>query len=308
MKDKTDIIKLVAAFAAVYTIWGSTYLAIRFAIETLPPFFMAGIRFIAAGLILFAFAMYKSPSKIKTVHWKSSFIIGGFLLLGGNGGVVWAEQFVPSGLTAVLVATVPIWVVIISWISKKGDKPSVKITSGVILGFAGLIFLINPFNINGGNVNLTGIAAILFASLSWAAGTVYTRNAVQPESKLVAIAMQMLAGGTLLFLVSLITGEISKVDIEGVSFRSFAALNYLIFFGSIIGFSSYIWLIGAAGPSRASTYAYVNPVVAIFLGWLMADEIINIRIIIATAVIIFSVAIINSNLGRNIFKRRKSKI
>jgi drug/metabolite transporter (DMT)-like permease len=296
VKSKNELIKLIAAFAAVYIIWGSTYLAIRFAIETLPPLLMAGIRFIIAGCILFLFARRKSTEPLKAEHWKSAFITGAFLLLGGNGGVVWAEQFVPSGLTAVLIATVPLWIAILSWILKKGDKPGAKTITGVLLGFAGLILLVNPFERSTQNINIIGIAAILLASLSWASGTLYTRYAKQHDSKITAAAMQMLGGGILLTITGLLRGEISDINIQGISLKSVIAFLYLIFIGSIIGFTSYIYLISAAGPSRASTYAYVNPVVAVFLGWLMAGEIINLRIILSTVIIIISVAIINTNI------------
>jgi drug/metabolite transporter (DMT)-like permease len=297
LKNRKETLKLIAAFAAVYIIWGSTYLAIRFAIETLPPFLMAGIRFILAGLILYAFSRKNNDEPVKPEHIKSAFITGGLLLLGGNGGVVWAEQVVPSGLTAVLIATEPLWIVLLSWFIKKGDKPDVKTVTGVLLGFAGLLYLINPFDTGNKNVNIMGALVILLASLSWASGTIYTRNAVQHSSKLTAAALQMLCGGVLLALTGLISGETADININGISLKSLLAFLYLVFVGSIIAFTSYIYLISAAGPSRASTYAYVNPVVAVFLGWLMAGEIINMRIILATSVIIISVAIINTNIN-----------
>lgn len=297
MDQRKNLLKLVAAFAAVYIIWGSTYLGIRFAIETLPPFLMAGVRFLSAGAILFSFSKFKSRTPITLTHWKSAFIIGALLLLGGNGGVVWAEQFVPSGLTAVLVATVPIWVVTISFLKKDAVKPNGKTVAGVLLGFAGLIFLVNPFNLQGGDVNLYGAAAILIATISWAFGTIYTKHAAFPESKLSAVGMQMICGGILLSLTGMLTGEISEVNFNGISIKSVLAVLYLIIFGSIIAFTSYIWLIEAAGPSKASTYAYVNPVVAVFLGWIFAGEIITIKMIIAAVIIILSVAIINSDFS-----------
>jgi len=305
LRNRKELLKLISAFAAVYIIWGSTYLAIRFAIETFPPFLMAGVRFAIAGIVLFLFSRKKTNEPVKPVHIKSAFITGGFLLLGGNGGVVWAEQFVPSGLTAVLIATVPLWIVLLSWFIKNGDKPDIKTIAGVLLGFAGLIFLINPFDTGNMNVNIAGALVILLASLSWASGTLYTRHAIQHHSKLTAAALQMFCGGILLMLTGLVSGEVAEINIQGVSLKSLLAFLYLIFVGSIIGFTSYIYLISAAGPSRASTYAYVNPVVAVFLGWLMAGEIINIRIILATVVIIISVAIINSNINvHGVLKKR----
>jgi drug/metabolite transporter (DMT)-like permease len=303
LENRNYSLKIIFAFASVYLIWGSTYLAMRLAIETIPTFIMAASRFLIAGSILFIFARIKSPEKLLAVHWKSAFITGGFLLLGGNGAVVFAEQYIPSGLAAVLVATVPVWVVIISLVIRKGEKPALKTVTGVLIGFAGLVYLVNPFQLNGSNVYYLGIFALLLASLSWSFGTVYTKYAQFPKSKITATAMQMLAGGSLLLLLSLFLGQWSEISFAMISFKSSAALLYLILFGSIIGYSSYIWLIGEAGPARASTYAYVNPVVAVFLGWLIADELITLRIVISTIVIITGVAIINSGGGKKIKRK-----
>jgi drug/metabolite transporter (DMT)-like permease len=288
---------------AVFFIWGSTYLAIRFAIESIPPLLMAGLRFLIAGGLLFFISRINNKEKIKLVHLRSAFIIGVLLLLGGNGGVVWAEQWVPSGITALLISTVPIWVAIISWIMPKGDTPSLKNVLGVILGFAGLFFLISPNNLlAGGNVNLTGAAVLVAGALSWAIGSIYTRHAIVPNSKLMTVALEMLGGGIALIIVSYFFGDWGRFHITLITTKSLFAISYLIIFGSMIAFTAYIWLLDAAGPAKATTYAYVNPVVAVILGWLMAGEELSAKMIFSAIVIIIAVAIIITD-----FKSLKGK-
>jgi len=287
--------KLITAFAAVYIIWGSTYLAIKFAIISFPPFLMAGFRFLISSVIIFSIARFFSKEKIKLNFWKDAFIIGGALLLGGNGGVVWAEQFVPSGLTALIVATVPIWMVLFDWFHPHGNKPTLKIIIGLVLGFAGLLIMISPTSIlHGENVNLYGAGALLIATCSWAAGSVYSRRADMPKSKFLTVAMEMFAGGILLVLAGTIFGEWNNFHITKLSSQSLIAFFYLIASGSVIGFTAYIWLLEAAGPARASTYAYVNPVIAVFLGWLIGGEEISYRILLSALFIILGVVFIIS--------------
>jgi drug/metabolite transporter (DMT)-like permease len=293
IKQNVSRIKMLSAFMAVFFIWGSTYLAIRFAIESIPPLLMAGLRFLIAGGLLFFISRINNKEKIKLVHLRSAFIIGVLLLLGGNGGVVWAEQWVPSGITALLISTVPIWVAIISWIMPKGDTPSLKNVIGVILGFAGLFFLISPNNLlAGGNVNLTGAAVLVAGALSWAIGSIYTRHAIVPDSKLMTVALEMLGGGIALIIVSYFFGDWGRFHITLITTKSLFAISYLIIFGSLIAFTAYIWLLDAAGPAKATTYAYVNPVVAVILGWLMAGEELSAKMIFSAIVIIIAVAII----------------
>lgn len=289
-------VKLVFAFGLVYIIWGSTYLAIKLAIDSIPPFLMAGARHVIAGLILITYVYLKEKPSIRPRHIRSNTIIGGLLLLGGNGGVVWAEQFVPSGLASLLVSMVPIWILLINWLGLKNGKPSVKKTAGVVLGLSGLMFLISPLELlRAEAVNPIGAIVLMFASLSWAAGSVYTNYAKMPESKFAAISIQMLSGGFMLLIWSFIVGEYKYFNISAVTVNSYLALIYLIIFGSLIAYSAYIWLLHAAGPSLTSTYAYVNPVVAVFLGWILISEPMNPRIIISTVIIISAVALITSS-------------
>lgn len=306
---KPKKIELLLAFAAVYVIWGSTYLGIRFAIESFPPFLMAGSRFILSAAILFIIARLKGKTKIEPMHWKDSFIVGGCLLLGGNGGVVWAEQFVPSGLAALLVATVPIWMVLFDWISPRGARPTKRVFTGIILGFIGVCVMISPAEFIGSKgINLFGAAALLFATFSWAFGSVYSRHAFLPKSNILTVSMEMFAGGILLLIVSYFFNEFTKFNIAAISNKALFAWLYLITFGSIIGFTSYIWLLEAAGPSKASTYAYVNPVIAVFLGWAVAGEELNIRIFISMIIIVLAVFFIISKKNfsdyLNILKRK----
>ena len=284
--------RVIAAFAAVYIIWGSTYLAIRFAIETLPPFLMAGSRFLVSGALLYAVARARGAERPERRNWTATAVIGALLLLGGNGGVVWAEQRVPSGLAALLVATVPVWMVTLEWL-RGGLRPTRGVVAGLMLGMAGLALLIGPGEFAGGRgVDTLGAIVLVAASLSWATGSIYSRSAPLPKSPILTTGMEMLAGGVLLTLLGLATGELGRLDVAAASTKSWLALLYLVLFGSLIGFTAYIWLLKVSTPAKASTYAYVNPVVAVLLGWLFANEPLSVRTLLAAAVIIAGVALI----------------
>lgn len=286
---------IVAAFAAVYVIWGSTYLAIRFAIETLPPLLMAGIRFVIAGAMLYAWMRVRGARRPTRSEWLGATVVGALLLLGGNGLVVWSEQRVPSGMTALLVATVPLWMVLMTWLRPNGTRPTAMVATGVALGLAGLAILVQPSTIMGGGaIDPLGALVLLIASLSWAAGSLYSRQATMPPSPLLATAMEMLAGGALLILAGALTGEWSQLSLGAVSTRSVVALTYLVLFGSLVGFTAYVWLLRVANPTHVSTYAYVNPVIAVFLGWALADEPITPRTLVAAAIIVAAVVLITA--------------
>lgn len=284
--------KLVAAFAAVYLIWGSTYLAIRFAIETMPPHLMAAARFLVAGGLLYAWARWRGAPRPTLANWRAAAVVGGFLLLGGNGAVVWAETRVPSGLTALLVAMVPIWMLVLEMIPRLGGKkPRAAVVAGIVLGLAGLAVLVAPGRL-AGRVDPVGAGVLLLGCLSWAFGSLYSRGAALPKSGFLAAAMEMVAGGALLAVFGLATGQAGRVDVSAVSAQSLFSLAYLIVFGSLIGFTAYIWLLDRTTSARVSTYAYVNPVVAVLLGWVFAGEPMTLRTIIAAAVIIGAVVLI----------------
>ncbi|HVG19150.1 MAG TPA: drug/metabolite exporter YedA [Blastocatellia bacterium] len=299
MQERPSRLKLVLAFAAVYIIWGSTYLAIRYAIETLPPLLMAGVRFILAGAALYTWARLRGVTHSGRINWRSAAIIGGLLLLGGNGAVVLAERSVPSGLAALLIATEPLIIVLLDWARPGGARPSGRVALGVMLGLVGMVVLIGPVGIAGDSqVRFAGAALLVVATLSWAAGSLYAARTKVADSPLMTAAAQMLAGGALLLLAGLVTGEAGRFDAGQMSLRSIAAFGYLIIFGSLVGFTSYSWLLKVTPPSLASTYAYVNPVVAVLLGWAFAGEPLTLRTMLAAAIIIAAVVIITSYRAR----------
>jgi drug/metabolite transporter (DMT)-like permease len=288
---------VILAFAAVYLIWGSTYLAIRYAIETLPPFLMAATRFLTAGAILFAWAaLNRENIRAAFSQLHKAFVIGGLLLLCGNGGVTWAEKYIASGLAALLVATEPLLVVLLNWaITHK--RPNVKVLLGVSIGLAGVVLLLSDgLNRTDATTNssLAGAAVVILASLAWASGSVYSNRRPIKASTAMASGMQMLAGGSLLLLLALVTGDFQRLSFAKASWVSVVALLYLIVFGSLVAFTAYSWLLRNVTPARATTYAYMNPVVAVLLGWLFAGERLTLRILIAATVIVGSVALITT--------------
>jgi drug/metabolite transporter (DMT)-like permease len=290
---------IIVAFAAVYLFWGSTYLAMRFAIETLPPFLMAAIRFVSAGSILYAWARWRGAPLPTLTHWRTAFIIGGLLLLGGNGGVVWAEQFVPSSLAALLVATVPMWVVVITSATSR-RWPALPVASGVGLGLVGVVILVGPENIIGGaRFSPVATAVVILAAFAFALGTHYSRHAPQPASPFMSTALSLLAGGLLLAVFGGLTGEPARLNLPAVSLKSWLAMAYLVIFGSLVGFSAYLWLAKVTTPAQASSNFYVNPLVAIILGWALAGETPTPRTILATLIIVGAVALIVLEQGRH---------
>lgn len=285
----------LAAFAAVYVIWGSTYLAIRYAIESLPSFLMASARFLVAGAILYAFVRWRGVPAPSRQHWISSLRIGALLLLVGNGAVVWAEHRIPSGIAALLVAVEPLWIVVLDWARRGGKRPAGRTMVGVVLGFAGLLILVGPDLTSGtAAVDLLGAGVVVIGALSWAVGSLYSRHAPLPESPFLATAMQMLSGGALLLVAGVVSGEAAALDPSAFTGRSLAALAYLTVFGSLVAFTAYTWLLGVVSPARASTYAYVNPLVAVILGWALASEALTMRVAVSAVVIVAAVALITS--------------
>lgn len=285
--------KLWLAFAAVFVIWGSTYLAIRYAVQTIPPYLMAGMRFLVSGVILFLWARWRGAAPPSRREWRDGGIVGLLLLCGGNGAVAWAEQRVPSGITALLVASVPLWIVVIDWLRPHGRRPHLVVGIGLIVGLAGVGVLALPGAMSSdGDVSAGGAAMLLFGSISWAAGSIYSRHGARPASAEMATALQMIVGSFALLLVATAAGEFARFRPSAVSLPSFLGWAYLVTFGGLIGFTAYIYLLGATTPAKATTYAYVNPVVAVLLGWAIAGEPIVPRTIMAATIILVGVAMI----------------
>jgi drug/metabolite transporter (DMT)-like permease len=285
---------VLIAFGLVYVVWGSTYLAIRVGIESFPPLLLAGSRHLLTGLILYPLLRWKTGVRPTARHWRMSFITGFLLLFIGNGGVCLAEQTVPSGVTALLVATVSLWMVLVDWLRPGGTRPVPRVMAGLILGFGGLALLVGPKNLGGsGRVDPLGVGILLVASLAWASGSVYSKHAGGLSgSPLLGAAMQSLSGGIALWIAGIASGEIRSLHLAAISLRSWLALGYLIVFGSMVGFTAYIYILKKSTATRVATYAFVNPVVALFLGWLLVGESITLRTIIAAAVILTAVLLV----------------
>ena len=266
------MIGLVAAFAVIYLVWGSTYLAIRFAVETIPPFLLAGARFLVAGGIMYAWLLARGEAKVTKGQLVPCATSGILMLVGGNGLVCWAEQFIPSGITALIIGTAPLWIVMVGWIGFKDDAPSGKIVLGLLLGLVGIGILAEPAGFSNGETNLWGIVAILFACFFWAWGSFLSKSPTMPKSTLLSVALQMLIAGAAMVLISCGLGEPMNMDWSAVSAKSLWSLAYLIVFGAILAYSCYGWLFRNASAVAVSTYAYVNPVVAVILGYWLADE------------------------------------
>ncbi len=280
--------RLVLAFAAIYVGWGSTYLAIRFGVETIPPFFLAGVRFLLAGSTLYLWSARAGAASPTARQWRDAAIVGGLMLLGGNGLVSWAETSVPSGIAALIIAVVPLFVAVFQW-----KRPTLATASGIALGFAGIAILVGAGAVgDAGRVRPLGALALVAASASWAAGSLYSRRADRPASSLRSAAIQMLAGGTLLIAAGTAGGQWRGFHPADVSAKSLASLLYLVVVGSIAGYTAYLWLLQVTTPDRAATYAYANPVIAVVLGWALAGEPLTWRVAAAGAVIIAAVALI----------------
>ncbi len=292
---------LIAGFAAIYIIWGSTYLGIRIAVETMPPFLMAGVRFLVAGGIVAGFIALTRGFRATPTQWRDNAIIGGFLCLGGNGLVSWAEEKVPSGITTLIISAGPVFIVLMDWAvhaffqdGKRGTRPGPLTFVGLGLGFIGLAILVGPdvLATGAGSLDPWRVAGLLAATLLWGVGMIYMRYASNPAEPFTASGIQMLCGSGWLLLTSVATGELSRFDPDAISTRSVIAWSYLVIFGSLIGFSTFTWLMKHSTPARVSTYAYVNPVVAVFLGWLVLHEPVSPRIFLAAGIIIAGVATI----------------
>ncbi len=284
--------KIVLAFGVIYIVWASTYLAIRIAVQTIPPFWLAGTRFLLAGSILYAFVRSRGTPPPLRRQWLAAAVGGALLLVGGNASLVWAEQRVPSALAATILAMIPLWMVLLDSFRKSGPKLTVRVTAGLVIGLAGVGILVGPAKLWGSSrVDILGTAVLMFSAFSWAVGSLQSRGAKLPPSPFLAAAMQMLAGGAILIVLGVLV-EGGQLHWRAISLRSTSGLLYLVVFGSLVSFTAYIWLLQVVSTSRVATYGYVNPAVAVFLGWAFGGESISLRQLLATAIIIAAVALI----------------
>ncbi len=286
---------LPVAFLAVYILWGSTYIGIRIAIESFPPLAMVAIRHSLVGLILYPILRWKTGFRPTAANWWTAAVTGVGLLCIGNGGLSWAESRVPSGIAALLVATVSLWLVIVDWLRPGGARPVRRVFVGLLIGFVGLALLVGPSNLGGAHrTDLLGTGVLMVSAFVWACASLYSKHRATPASPLLNVSMQSLAGAAALWIASLVSGEFHQLHFAAVSARSWAALIYLVVFGSGIGFTAYIYLLKNSTAAKVSTYGFVNPIVALFLGWLLAAEPVTLRTMIAAATILTAVILVIS--------------
>jgi drug/metabolite transporter (DMT)-like permease len=285
---------VVGALAVVYVVWGSTYLGIAIAIETMPPLLMAGARFLLAGAVLYAVAARLPGAGTRPTRrdWAAAAASGGFLFVVGNGGVAVGEETVPSGIAALVIASIPLWIALFDRVVT-GRRLSLRTVVGIAVGFAGVALLVDPTA--DGRIDPFGGTVLVVAAVGWAIGTLLSRGSSRASSPLVVAAMQMIGGGVLLLAAGTATGELGELDLGAVSTRSWLAVAYLVVFGSLLAFSCYVWLLRNASTSLVATYAYANPIVAVALGWAFLDEPIGARTLVAGGIVLAAVALIVSS-------------
>lgn len=296
--EKPPVWLVITAFAAVYILWGSTYLGIRVAIGSIPPMLMAGTRFFTAGVLLYGFMRMSGAPRPRLIHWRNAAVVGALLLLIGNGGLTWAELTVPSNIAALIIASTPLWMIVFDWIRPGGRRPHPSVFAGLVLGFIGVGLIIASKDQAGHNVAAPlGAFVLLAAALCWAAGSVFSRHATQSESALLAVAMQMISGGALLLLAGFVLGEHHRFDLRTITTSSRIAFLYLLIFGSLVGFTAYVWLLQVSTPARVSTYAFVNPLIAVMLGRIFLHETLPGSVLAAGALIVAAVVLITLRSG-----------
>jgi drug/metabolite transporter (DMT)-like permease len=289
-------VALLAAFFVIYVVWGSTYLAIRYAVETIPPLLVVGIRQGVAGLAIFAWA-YGRGYRPTWREWKASLVLGFLYFAIGHGTLHWAETIVPSGLAALLVASEPIWIAIMAAVVSREERLTGRTMFGLALGIAGVALLMRAEAGSSQPHLLLGCVVILVGALSWACGVIYTRNPGLPKDPVARAGMAATSGASLLLLASVLTGEIGHAHVSSFSARSMWALVYLIVFGTIIAFTTYTWLLDHCSPTLVSTHTYANPIIAVLLGWLLAGEAMDARVLLAGLITLLAVFLISRGTG-----------
>lgn len=282
--------KFALAFAAIYFVWGSTFLAIRFSIATIPPFFMMGSRCLMAGGILYTWGRLRSKKSPRLAQWLTALIVGVLLFTFGHGALAWSEQFLPSGIAALICATSPIWITFLQTFLLRDNPLTIRVVLGLLMGLGGVTLLIEPSMLmKGATLNPLAAIVLLVGTLSWSIGVIYSKKANMPENALLAAGMNLITGGGGLLLASLFQ---ERVSLTSISLHSVLSLGYLIIFGSIITFTAYFWLLRATSPSRVATHSFVNPVVALFVGRFAGGELVNPRILIAALLMVIGVGAI----------------
>ncbi len=293
--------RLVTAFLAIYIIWGSTYLAIAFAIHSLPPFLMAAGRFLLAGGALFLWARFRGAPRPSRSQWMWALLLGALFFLVGNGAVVWVEQRLPSGLTALIVAMVSVWTALLEWFRPGGARPTGMVLAGIVLGFLGVALLVMPGGSGEGSADPIGVLLLMCSTFAWALASVLSRTADLPDTLSLASGMEMLCGGVLLLALSLATGDAGHFVPSMVTLKSLLSFAYLVVFGSLVAFTCFAWLLKVTSPNKVATAGYVNPMVAVFLGWSFGGETLSTGSFIASLVIVAAVVLIIT--GREIAVR-----
>ena len=283
--------RLLGAFFCVFVVWGTNFLAIRYMVETIPPLLAMGVRSVIAGAILYVWGRLRGGTRPDSSEWKGATLVGAFFFLGAHGTLAWGETRVPSGIAALIMATIPVWLVMLDWLGAKGKRPGMGVWLGLACGVAGLVVLTNPRTIDG-----TGsLAALLVLAASppcWAIGSIIARGQPKKQPLTMITGMQLLTGGTMLLLASLILGEFSGFDITAVSAKSLAALGYTILFGSVLTLTAYLWLLDQVSAAIVGTYAFVNPMIAVVIGWAFAGEQVTVRVLVAGLLILAGVLVI----------------
>ena len=289
---------LFLAFFAIYVVWGSTYLAIRYAVESIPPLVVAGVRHSIAGMALLGWA-YARGHRPTLKEWRASLVLGTLYFAMGHGSLHWAETVVPSGLASLLVASEPIWIALLATVVSHGERLTGKTVMGLLLGITGVALLMRPESGPGHRAMLIGSIAIVLGAVAWSVGVFYSRSASLPRDPVARAGMPEIVGAAVLLLVAGFTGEFSHFHVTAVTARSAWALLYLITFGSIVAFTAYTWLLDHASPTLVSTHTYANPIIAVVLGWLWAGEVISVRVLEAGLLTLFAVFLISCGTSRS---------
>jgi drug/metabolite transporter (DMT)-like permease len=303
MKERSEpsALLVILAFAAVYLIWGSTYLGIAVAIRSIPPMIMGGARFLIAGAILFLWCYLVRRDRPNLTDWKQDGIVGALMIFGGNGAVVWVEQYLPSGLVAVAVASIPIWLAILDRANWKVTFSRVMPVAGLIIGFLGVIFLFSSgqgITMNQSPVAVLSIPVLIMGNICWASGTLYSKKIVSSTSVFQRVSIQMISGGLIYAAAGFLSGEWNNLPQDGIHAESLLAVLYLIVFGSLVAYLAYIWLLTIRPAAQVGTYAYVNPAVAVFLGFAFNNEPLSLGMAVALVLILSGVVLINLSYQR----------